>query len=66
MFSMYYHTAHHQALVGMDPNMAKMVFFSKENFANWVVLEKWHEYQLEGIRQQLGHSSGSYKGTMGK
>jgi hypothetical protein len=40
----------------MDPEMAKMVFFSKENSSNWMVLEKWHEYQLEGIRQQLGRS----------
>jgi len=46
--------------VEMDPEMAKMVFFSKENSANWVVLEKWHEYQLEAIRQQLGRSNGSY------
>ena len=55
-------TAHHQPSdsVEMDPEMAKMVFFSKENSANWVVLEKWHEYQLEGIRQQLGRSSGIY------
>jgi hypothetical protein len=42
----------------MDPNTARLGFFSKENSANWVVLEKWHEYQLEGIRQQLGRSGG--------
>ena len=43
----------------MDLNAAKMEFFSKENSGKWVVLEKWHEYQLEGIRQQLGQSGGS-------
>src|SRR5277367_4259199 len=31
----------------MDPNTAKMEFFSKENSGKWVVLEKWHEYQLK-------------------
>ena len=44
----------------MDPNAARMEFFSKENSANWVVLEKWHEYQLEGIRQQLGRSGSGH------
>jgi len=48
----------------MDPNAGKMEFFSKENSGKWVVLEKWHEYQLEGIRRQLGRSGGSSsKGT---
>jgi hypothetical protein len=49
----------------MDPNAARMEFFSKENSGKWVVLEKWHEYQLElGLRKQLGRSGGSSsKGT---
>jgi hypothetical protein len=42
----------------MDPSAARMEFFSKENSGKWVVLEKWHEYQLGGIRQQLGRSGG--------
>ena len=52
-----------EPFVEMDPNTARMPFFSKENSANWVVLEKWHEYQLEEIQQRLGHSSASASGS---
>ena len=37
-----------------DPNTARMEFFAEEISEKWVVIEKRHEYQLKGMRQQLG------------
>ena len=43
--------------VEMDPNLAGMEFFSKENSSNWVVLEKWHEYHIRKMSKKLSRLS---------
>ena len=58
IINVYRRIAHYQT-TEMDPKMANIPFFSLENVSQWVVLEQWHEYQLD-IRRQL-NTSDSYR-----
>ena len=47
--------------IGMDLEVANNPYFSRENISQWVLPQKWHEYQLD-IRRQLSQSGSRASG----